>query len=130
VVNMKILKVEEPFSGGLFLTYKCTGECKHCMYACSPRWGADWIDLGDAEKVLTELSGRLRRHYPPGFRTVGINYGLHLTGGEPTTQPEFLIFFKKCKEVNIHTALDTCGYVKWKTLEKILPYVDLVLDLK
>lgn len=58
--------------------------------------------------------------------------GVTASGGEPTMQPEFLIeFFKKCKEANLHTTLDTCGYVKWETLEKILPYVDLVLyDLK
>lgn len=98
MICMKVLKVDEPFSGGVFLTYKCTGECKHCMYACSPRWDADWIDLGDAEKVLTELSGRLRVHYPPGFRTVGINYGLHFTGGEPFMNFDLLLELTRMAE--------------------------------
>ena len=95
---MKVLKVEEPFSGGLFLTYKCTGECKHCMYACSPRWSADWIDPRDAEKILSELSGRLQKHYPPGFRTVGINYGLHFTGGEPFMNFDLLLELTRIAE--------------------------------
>jgi len=47
-------------------------------------------------------------------------------------QHEFLLeFFKKCKKKELHVALDTCGFVKWERLEKILEHVDLVLyDLK
>jgi len=58
--------------------------------------------------------------------------GVTVGGGEPTTQPRFLVeFLKKCHEKGIHTALDTSGYVKWKTMEEILEHVDLVLyDIK
>jgi pyruvate formate lyase activating enzyme len=58
--------------------------------------------------------------------------GITISGGEPTTQPKFLIeLLKKCKESNIHTAVDTCGYFEWKVFENILKYTDLVLyDLK
>ncbi len=58
--------------------------------------------------------------------------GVTISGGEPTSQPEFILeLLKKCKERGLHTALDTCGYVDWKTLERILDYVDLVLyDIK
>lgn len=58
--------------------------------------------------------------------------GVTISGGEPTAQSEFVCeVFKKLKKENIHTALDTSGYVKWEILEKLLPYVDLVLfDLK
>ena len=38
---------------------------------------------------------------------------------------------KKCKEQNIHTAVDTAGCVPWEHLEKVLPYADLFLfDVK
>ena len=38
---------------------------------------------------------------------------------------------KKAKDTNLNTALDTCGYAKWQSYEKILPLVDMVLyDLK
>jgi len=58
--------------------------------------------------------------------------GVTFSGGEPTAQPEFLVScLKKCKELGIRTALDTCGFTKWSSLEKILPYVDLFLyDIK
>ena len=47
-------------------------------------------------------------------------------------QPRFLTAcLEKCKKMGIHTALDTCGYVKWSVLEKMLPYIDLFLyDIK
>lgn len=58
--------------------------------------------------------------------------GLTASGGEPTTQPEFLTeLMRQCQNMNFHTALDTCGYVHWEVLKKILEYVDLVLfDIK
>ena len=58
--------------------------------------------------------------------------GITASGGEPTTQLDFLLeFLKKCKEEGISTALDTCGYASIEIYGKILPYVDLVLfDIK
>jgi pyruvate formate lyase activating enzyme len=58
--------------------------------------------------------------------------GVTLSGGEPTAQPAFaLAILQKCKEADLHTALDTCGYTRWTILEKLLEFTDLVLyDLK
>jgi len=37
----------------------------------------------------------------------------------------------RCKEAELHVALDTCGVVTWERYEQVLPSVDLVLlDLK
>jgi pyruvate formate lyase activating enzyme len=60
------------------------------------------------------------------------NGGVTASGGEPTMQPDFVrSLFLKCKSSGMHTALDTCGYASWKTLENILGWTDLVLyDLK
>lgn len=80
---MARLPVPEPVSGGIFLSYKCTSKCRHCMYACSPKCKADWISLNDAQKVLTHLAKAFKRTYPPKFDRVGVNLGLHFTGGEP-----------------------------------------------
>ena len=80
---MKTLRIPEPISGGIFLTYKCNSRCKHCMYACSPQWKADWISLEDAEKILHNLSKAFGKRYPKGYQEVGVNLGLHFTGGEP-----------------------------------------------
>lgn len=58
--------------------------------------------------------------------------GITLTGGEPCFQWEFTTaLLQEFKNVGIHTALDTSGYVKWDLFYKILKYVDLLLyDLK
>lgn len=58
--------------------------------------------------------------------------GVTASGGEPTQQAKFLVeLFRKCQDAGIHTALDTCGYVAWEKLERVLEYTDLVLyDLK
>ncbi len=58
--------------------------------------------------------------------------GVTASGGEAGLQTEFLArFFQKCRENNVHTALDTCGAVSREKLASILEYTDLVLyDLK
>jgi len=85
------LRVPEPFSGGILLSYRCTNECRHCMYACSPRWNPDWMNPGDAERVLAQLSTIFARRYPPGFDQLGVNIGLHFTGGEPFLNFQLLL---------------------------------------
>ncbi|MBS7653779.1 4Fe-4S cluster-binding domain-containing protein [Candidatus Bathyarchaeota archaeon] len=82
-MDVNRLIIPEPFSGGIFLTYKCTNECRHCMYACSPTWRSDWISLSDAEKILKILSASFKKWYPKNSGQIGVNLGLHLTGGEP-----------------------------------------------
>jgi pyruvate formate lyase activating enzyme len=58
--------------------------------------------------------------------------GVTLSGGEPTRQPQFAeALLRRLKEDGIHTALDTCGLCPTESLERLLPYTDLVLyDLK
>lgn len=80
---MTRLPIPQPVSGGIFLSYKCSSECKHCMYACSPRCEADWLSHNDAERVLAQLSNAFEKSYPSRFERVGLNVGLHFTGGEP-----------------------------------------------
>ncbi|MBS7252225.1 MAG: radical SAM protein, partial [Candidatus Freyarchaeota archaeon] len=86
---MKLLP-SKPVSAGVFLSYKCPSKCRHCMYACSPAWGADWISKGDLERVLVQLSSSIISS-PLGPGRVGINYGLHFTGGEPFLNFELLV---------------------------------------
>lgn len=60
------------------------------------------------------------------------NGGITISGGEPLMQLEFLdALLEKCKENNIHTAVDTCGYAPPEAFEKIRGKVDLFLyDIK
>jgi len=64
------------------LSYKCTAACRHCMYACSHKWKADWISEENLEKILNQLAGKIQPG-PYGHQDISLNHGLHFTGGEP-----------------------------------------------
>ncbi len=91
---MKKLYIPEPVSLGIFLSYKCNSECKHCMYFCSPRWNEDWISLEETGEVLKQLDGKIQGS-PFGRDKIGVNTGLHFTGGEPFLNFELLIELTK-----------------------------------
>ena len=58
--------------------------------------------------------------------------GVTISGGEPLYQPEFTTeILRRCKENNIHTAIETSGFAAESTIRKVLKYCDLVLfDIK
>lgn len=58
--------------------------------------------------------------------------GATVSGGECLMQADFVCaLLKKLKEANIHTAVDTCGYVPESAFEKVIPYTDVFLyDIK
>ena len=56
---MKV-RIPAPISGGLILSYRCSAACRHCMYACSPRWPADWIGEDDLAATLQSLAKRIQ----------------------------------------------------------------------
>jgi hypothetical protein len=90
-----IRQLPAPTSGGLILSYKCSAACKHCMYACSPKWPADWITEADLESMLAQLAETIQPS-PHGPEAIGVNDGLHFTGGEP-----FLNFRLLCRAAEI-----------------------------
>ena len=55
-----------------------------------------------------------------------------LTGGEPELQPAFAsALIRLARYESINTLIETCGYVPWPNLERLLPHLDSVLfDLK
>ena len=102
----------------------CT-DCGDCVDACSYQA----LELVGKWMTVEELFQEVNKESPFYRRSNG---GVTVGGGEPTMQPEFVTeFLKRCKQSYIHTAIETCGYVKWEHLEKILEYVDLVyIDIK
>jgi len=58
--------------------------------------------------------------------------GVTLSGGEPLMQAEFCAgLLGKLKNNGVNTAVDTCGMCSAASLDRILPFVDLILfDLK
>ena len=59
------------------------------------------------------------------------NGGVTFTGGEPTMQPEFLIEVLRILKGKVHTAIETSGFCKESTFEKIISLTDYILyDIK
>ena len=58
--------------------------------------------------------------------------GMTVSGGEPFMQSEFLIeLLKGAKELNIHTAIETCGFAKSEDIIEAAEYTDIFLfDIK
>lgn len=101
----------------------CPLRCKYCHNRDT------WDVKGGTEYTVDEIITEINKYYSYMKFSGG---GLTVSGGEATLQPEFLKeLFKKAKENNIHTCLDTSGFVDIDTIDPILDYTDLVLlDLK
>ncbi|HDM76700.1 MAG TPA: radical SAM protein [Deltaproteobacteria bacterium] len=64
-------------SGGIITNYYCTSRCKHCLYACSPRWDKKYIDSKTTEQNLLKI------------KSLGCD-SIHVGGGEPFLNVEGL----------------------------------------
>ena len=102
----------------------CTA-CGTCVDACLNQA----LERVGKDTTVEELYREIAKDSPFYRRSKG---GVTVGGGEPTMQHEFVTeFLKKCKQHYIHTVIETCGYVKWEHLERILQYVDLLYyDIK
>jgi len=97
-----------------------------CSYCHNPE---SWSLTGGTEKTVDEVFEEIKK-YKNFFDSSG--GGLTVSGGEPMMQPEFVAaLFKRCRENNIHTALDTSGYFRKKISAELVELTDLVLlDIK
>ncbi len=110
---------------GLHINRQKCLRCGKCAEACP----SNALELIGKPYEIKKLIEEVEKDRPFYNQSQG---GVTCSGGEPTMQLQPLSdFLKICKQTGIHTALDTSGYIKWEALEKILPFVDLVLyDLK
>ena len=96
-----------------------------CLFCHNPDM---WGHVPEDEITVQDLIDKLKRYKPYYGDTGGVTF----CGGEPLNQPEFLYeAMKACQEEGIHTVLDTSGFGRPNTFEKILSVTDLVLyDIK
>ena len=102
----------------------CPLKCKYCHNRDT--WE---VNIGK-QYTVDEVVDRVLRSKPFIESSKG---GFTASGGEPLLQSKFLIeLFKKLKENNIHTALDTAGSLPInEEIKELLKYTDLViLDIK
>lgn len=58
----------------------------------------------------------------------GKDGGVTLTGGEPMSQPAFVLALcKALRNMGIHICMETCGHAPARAFEEVAPYVDEVL---
>lgn len=70
------------------------------------------------EEVLFEI----KKDIPFYKRSGG---GVTVSGGEALLQAEFTVeLLKACKEMGLHTVVETCGNVPWENMEAVIPYTD------
>ena len=101
----------------------CHLECKYCHNRDT--WDINSGKYESLDEIFTKVI-RYKNYICP-------NGGVTVTGGEPLLQVKFLVeLFKKLKEENIHTCIDTSGMVTiTDDIKELLSYTDLVLlDIK
>jgi pyruvate formate lyase activating enzyme len=100
-------------------------ECGECVAVCY----AQAREIVGHEMTVPQVMSEIEKDVPFYDESGG---GVTFSGGEPLLQPDFLLaLLRACKEKEIHTALDTCGFAPWKVVDHIREYVDLFLyDIK
>ena len=113
---------------GIRLVVFTKGCPMRCLYCHNPdTWSMDNATKMTSEEIL-EIYDRNKSFYTNG--------GITITGGEPLLQIDFLIYlFKKAKDKNIHTCIDTSGITfnkeNTEKYDELMRYTDLVmLDIK
>lgn len=111
--------VDGPGIRSVLFLQGCPLRCKYCHNRDT------WDPKGGTEYTADELINNVSR-YSSYWKASG--GGITASGGEATLQLDFLLeLFKKAKEKNIHTCLDTSGFVDIEKIDKVLDYTDLVL---
>ena len=102
---------------------KCTA-CEVCANICPTNAIVPAKRDMSVEEIFSEIE-KDRAFY-------GKDGGVTLSGGEPLIHREGIVeLLKLCRENNISTAIETCGYVSPDILERVIPFTDYFLwDIK
>jgi pyruvate formate lyase activating enzyme len=113
------------WNDGSITDWEACDDCGRCAEVCYP--GAR--EMIGRSITVNQLLDEIKRDILFYDQSGG---GVTFTGGEPIFQKEFLEeALYACKDQQIHTVVDTCGYSSWHNLTKIFPLVDLFLyDVK
>lgn len=103
-----------------------SGCLMRCQYCHNPD---TWHKMHGQPTSAFDLMSELAKYKKPLTLSKG---GVTLSGGEPLVQHKFAKrILRRCKELGLHTALDTCGRLGEKLSDEELMDVDLnLLDIK
>lgn len=113
----------------------CYMRCAWCCNPESQRYEIETLIEGGKEKTVgkdvtvAELMPEILSDMPYYRRSGG---GVTLSGGEVLAQADFARdLLRACREAGLHTAIETAASLPYSEIEKLLPYLDLVLmDVK
>ena len=113
----------------------CVLRCRWCCNPESQSFDIETMTINGKPRVygkdvtVREVMQTVRRDMPYYSRSDG---GLTLSGGESLLQPEFAeALLHAGKALGVNTALESMGFAKYETIERILPYLDTYLmDIK
>jgi pyruvate formate lyase activating enzyme len=99
--------------------------CGKCVEVCY----SEAIKLLGQSMTIKELLDEVKKDAAFYKHSGG---GVVISGGEPFLNPDFTMkLLRALKEEGINVGIDTCGYVPWKNIEEMLPYIDFFLwDIK
>ena len=111
---------------GTRMTLFLAGCGMRCQYCQNPD---TWRMADGVRHSVDEVVARVSRYVTVMKVTGG---GLTVSGGEPLLQAQFVMnLFRRCRELGVHTALDTNGLMGARLDDDDLGLVDLVLlDIK
>ena len=112
-------------AGKIAIDRKACQKCFKCVEACPSKalhtFGTvmtvpEVIKIVEADSIFYSRSGG----------------GLTISGGEPLTQGDFTYaLIKEAKRRRIDATIETCGHADWAQLERIAPYLKIILyDIK
>lgn len=112
----------------MFYKDKCT-KCGGCVNVAVN--DSDFVCINDAKEICgKEISSDevIKEVLKDEIFYQNSGGGITISGGEPFYQFDFsLELVKKAKENGLHTAIETCGFVKNSDLKKMAEFVDLFL---
>ena len=112
----------------MFYKDKCT-KCGSCVNVTVN--DSDFVCINDAKEICgKEISSDevIKEVLKDEIFYQNSGGGITISGGEPFYQFDFsLELVKKAKENGLHTAIETCGFVKNSDLKKMAEFVDLFL---
>lgn len=93
--------------------------------ACAEECFSGALELAGETRTVEEVMSEVVKDEPYYRHSGG---GVTFSGGDPVLQTDFLRrLLVSCRELGLHTAVDTAGNYRWELLESLLPHLDLVM---
>lgn len=118
---LRLVEPQKPIQ----VDFSLCNDCGQCVGACIPQ---ALVMIGE-ERSAADVASEVLRDFPFYTHSGG---GVTLSGGEPLAQPLFSAeILRICHQADIHTTIQTCGYAKKDDIDRLIPWLDLVIyDLK